>query len=119
MSRIYYNGKFFDYPLRAMNALSNLGVIEAFACVGSYVAARVRPPKDITNVEGWVVSRFGWRLYRTFFKTYTEKVWGVPAKEIQADWAAQRIKNLSLGKAVANAIMPKGRNSTEVTSLIE
>ena len=119
MSRIYYNGKFFDYPLRAMNALSNLGVIEAFACVGSYVAARVRPPKDITNFEGWVVSRFGWRLYRTFFKTYTEKVWGVPAKEIQADWAAQRIKNLSLGKAVANAIMPKGRNSTEVTSLIE
>ena len=76
MSRIYYNGKFFDYPLRAMNALSNLGVIEAFACVGSYVAARVRPPKDITNFEGWVVSRFGWRLYRTFFKTYTEKVWG-------------------------------------------
>lgn len=119
MSRIYYNGKYFDYPLRAMNALRNLGVVEATACVGSYVKARVAPPADTSNFEGWVASRFGWRLYRTFFKTYTEKVWGVPADQIQADWAAQRIKNLSLGKAVINAVLPKGRNSTEVTSLIE
>ena len=119
MSRIYYNGKYFDYPLRAMNALRNLGIIEAVACVASYGRARVKHPKDTTNFEGWVASRFGWRLYRTFFKTYTEKVWGVPAQEIQADWAAQRIKNLSLGKAVVNAVLPRGRNSTEVTSLIE
>jgi len=119
MSRIYYNGKYFDYPLRAMNALLNLGVLEAFLCVGSYAAARIRPPKDQSNFEGWVASRFGWRLYRTFFKTYTEKVWGVPADEIQADWAAQRIKNLSLGKAIVNALLPQGRNSTDVTSLIE
>lgn len=119
MSRIYYGGKFYDYPLRAMNALSNLGLWESVRCVASYGAVRVRPPKDQSNFEGWVAARFGWRLYRTFFKTYTEKVWGVPADEIQADWAAQRIKNLSLGKAVVNALLPKGRNSTEVTSLIE
>lgn len=119
MSRIYYNGKFFDYPLRAANALGNLGVWEATRCVASYVSVRINPPEDQSTFEGWVAGRFGWRLYRTFFKTYTEKVWGVPASEIQADWAAQRIKNLSLGKAVWNALMPKGRNSTEITSLIE
>jgi protoporphyrinogen oxidase len=119
VSRIFYQGKFYDYPLRGLNALRNLGVWEAFLCVASYVKARIRPPKDQSTFEGWVASRFGWRLYRTFFKTYTEKVWGVPADQIQADWAAQRIKNLSLGKAVVNALLPKGRNSTKVTSLIE
>ena len=118
MSRIYYNGKFFDYPLKASNALKNLGVIEAVKCVLSYFWARVRPPKDQSNLEGWVAARFGFRLYRIFFKTYTEKVWGVPANEIQADWAAQRIKSLSLGKAIVNALMPK-RNQKEITSLIE
>jgi protoporphyrinogen oxidase len=82
------------------------------------VWVRIRPPKDLTSFEGWVASRFGWRLYRIFFKTYTEKVWGVPAHEIQADWAAQRIKNLSLLKAVMNAVLPK-RGSTEITSLID
>ncbi len=118
MSRIFYGGKFYDYPLRAMNALRNLGPIEAARCVGSYAWARVRPPKDTTSFEGWTASRFGWRLYRTFFKTYTEKVWGVPADSIQADWAAQRIKNLSLFSAVMNSLMPK-RNQTDITSLIE
>src|SRR5437764_6569854 len=118
MSRIYYNNKFFDYPLKAGNALGNLGIIEALRCVLSYLWARIRPPKDQSNFEGWVAARFGWRLYRIFFKTYTEKVWGVPATEIQADWAAQRIKNLSLSKAVMNALLPK-RNQKEITSLIE
>src|SRR5438132_1197183 len=118
MSRIFYNGKFFDYPLKAGNALSNLGIVEALRCVMSYVWARLRPPQDQSNFEGWVAARFGWRLYRIFFKTYTEKVWGVPADEIQADWAAQRIKNLSLSKAVMNAVLPK-RNQKEITSLIE
>jgi protoporphyrinogen oxidase len=79
---------------------------------------RVNPPKNQDNFEGWVAARFGWRLYRKFFKTYTEKVWGVPATEIRADWAAQRIKNLSAWKAVTNALKPKGRK-TDVTSLIE
>src|SRR5919202_4266499 len=118
MSRIFYKGKLYDYPLKASNALRNLGLLEALKCVLSYVAVRIRPPEDQTNFEGWVAARFGWRLYRIFFKTYTEKVWGVPATEIQADWAAQRIKNLSLFKAVMNAVLPK-RNQKEITSLIE
>lgn len=96
MSRIFYNGKFYDYPLKASNALRNLGIVEALRCDLSYLWVRVRPPKDQTTFEGWGAARFGWRLYRIFFKTYTEKVWGVKATEIQADWAAQRIKNLSL-----------------------
>ena len=118
MSRIYYAGKFFDYPLKPLNALKNLGLVEATLCMASYGWARVRPPKDQTTFEGWTTARFGSRLYRIFFKTYTEKVWGVPASEIKADWAAQRIKNLSLFKAVTNAILPK-RNQTDITSLIE
>jgi protoporphyrinogen oxidase len=117
LSRIFYKGKFFDYPLKASNALGNLGIIEAIRCVLSYLWVRIHPPKDQTTFEGWVASRFGWRLYRIFFKTYTEKVWGVPATELQADWAAQRIKNLSLAKAIVNALMPKKK--TDVTSLIE
>lgn len=119
LSRIYYQGKFYDYPLRAMNALRNLGILEALLCVLSYVKVRITPPKDQSHFEGWVAARFGWRLYRTFFKTYTEKVWGIAATDLQAEWAAQRIKNLSLLKAITNSLMPKGRNSTEVTSLIE
>ncbi len=118
MSRIYYKGKYFDYPLKATNALFNLGVLEAIRCVLSYMWARVKPPGDQTNFEGWTTSRFGKRLYSIFFKTYTEKVWGVPATEIQADWAAQRIKNLSLFSAVLNALLPR-RNQKEITSLIE
>ncbi|GAA2367205.1 NAD(P)/FAD-dependent oxidoreductase [Nonomuraea africana] len=118
MSRIYYKGNFYDYPLKAANALKNLGIYESFRCVGSYAWARLRPPADQSTFEGWVAARFGWRLYGIFFKTYTEKVWGVPATSIQADWAAQRIKNLSLGRAILNALMPR-RNQKEITSLIE
>ncbi len=118
MSRIYYRGQLFDYPLKAMNALKGLGVLEAVKCVGSYTWAQISPPKDQTNFEGWVSARFGKRLYSIFFKTYTEKVWGIPATSIQADWAAQRIKNLSLWKAIVNAIKPK-HNSKDITSLIE
>ncbi len=117
-SRIFYKGKYFDYPIRAFNALTNLGPIEAIRCVASYASAKIRPPADQTNYEGWLVARFGWRLYRTFFKTYTEKLWGVPVSEMPADWAAQRVKGLSLGNAIVNAIMPK-RNQKEITSLIE
>ncbi len=118
MSRIFYRGRLFDYPLKASNALRNLGLVEAVRCVLSYVLVRLRPPKDQSNFEGWVAARFGWRLYRIFFKTYTEKVWGVPATEIQADWAAQRIKNLSLVSAIANALLPK-RGQTDITTLID
>jgi len=118
MSRIFYKGKLYDYPLKAKNALGNLGLLEAVKCVLSYAAVRVRPPKDQTNFEGWVAARFGWRLYRIFFKTYTEKLWGRDATELQSDWAAQRIKNLSLSNAVLNAVLPK-RNQKDITSLIE
>jgi protoporphyrinogen oxidase len=118
MSRIYYRGNLFDYPLRAFNALKGLGLLEAIRCFGSYFWVRLNPPKDQTKFEGWTAARFGWRLYRIFFKTYTEKVWGVPADQIEADWAAQRIKNLSLVTAVINAMMPR-RNQKDVTSLIE
>ncbi|MCU1504555.1 MAG: amine oxidase [Ilumatobacteraceae bacterium] len=118
LSRIFYEGKFYDYPLKAMNALRNLGVIESAKCVASYGWARVRPPKDLTTFDGWVSARFGRRLYGTFFKTYTEKVWGVPAETLPADWAAQRIKNLSLASAVINALRPR-RNQKDIVSLIE
>ncbi|MFF0244355.1 NAD(P)/FAD-dependent oxidoreductase [Streptosporangium sandarakinum] len=118
MSRIHYGGRFFDYPLRASNALRNLGPLESARCVASYAGARLRPPADQSTFEGWVTARFGRRLYEIFFRTYTEKVWGVPAASIQADWAAQRIRNLSLGRAVLAALRP-GRGGTEVTSLIE
>jgi protoporphyrinogen oxidase len=117
-SRIYYGGKFYDYPLKAMNALRNLGIVESTLSVGSYAMARIRPPKDQENYEGWLVARFGWRLYRTFFKTYTEKVWGMKVADMPADWAAQRVKNLSLLNAITNAILPK-RNQKDITSLIE
>jgi len=118
MSRIYYNGKFFDYPLKAGNALAGLGVVEAVKCVASYAKAKIRPPRDRHSFEGWTTAAFGERLYRTFFKTYTEKVWGVPADTINADWAGQRIKNLNLFNAVVNALLPK-RNQKDITSLIE
>jgi protoporphyrinogen oxidase len=118
MSRIFYKGKYYDYPLKAMNALRNLGLGESILCGFSYLWARIRPPEDESKYENWLVARFGWRLYRTFFKTYTERVWGVEVSEMPADWAAQRVKNLDLRKAVINAILPK-HNQTEITSLIE
>ncbi|MBV8295662.1 MAG: NAD(P)/FAD-dependent oxidoreductase, partial [Acidimicrobiia bacterium] len=118
MSRIFYKGKYYDYPLKASNALKNLGIWEAFLCVMSYVWARIHPPKDQGTLEGWIVARFGRRLYGHFFKTYNEKLWGVPVNKLPADFAAQRIKNLSLFNAVVNALMPK-RNQKTITSLIE
>src|SRR5438874_717409 len=118
MSRIFYQGKYYDYPLKASNALKNLGILEAVLCVLSYAWARVRPPKDQTNYAGWVSARFGWRLYRTFFKTYTEKVWGVPVSDMPADWAAQRVKSLSLGNAIMSALTP-WRGPKKITTLIE
>lgn len=108
MSRIYYKSKFFDYPLSLMNTLTNLGIWESFLILLSYlqakIQARLRPGYELTSFEEWVSDRFGSRLYRTFFKTYTEKVWGISCQKIQADWAAQRIQSLSLKKAVINAL---------------
>jgi protoporphyrinogen oxidase len=121
-SRALYRGKLYDYPLSPLNALRNLGPIEAVWCAGSYVWARIRPPKNQDNLEGFFISRFGRRLYQHLFKTYTEKVWGVPVTSLSADWGAQRVKDLSLFNAVWEAVKPKRfRRSGDhaVTSLIE
>jgi protoporphyrinogen oxidase len=114
-SRIFFNGKFFDYPLKIANTLSQLGIAETSRVLSSYLKWRIFPYKQEDTLQEWVTNRFGERLYSMFFKTYTEKVWGVPCTEIRADWAAQRIKNLSLTKAVWNAV--SGANDT--ASLIE
>ncbi len=103
MSRIYYRRRFFDYPLKPWNAFWNLGPFSSAACVASYAWARLFPRRPETSFEDWVTNRFGRRLFRIFFKTYTEKVWGTPTSEISADWAAQRIRGLSLSKAIAGA----------------
>jgi protoporphyrinogen oxidase len=105
-SRIYYGGRFFHYPLRAFNALAGLGVWQSVAVLASYLRARLRPSPVEETFEQWVSNRFGRRLYEIFFKTYTEKVWGIPCSEIRAEWAAQRIKGLSLPSAIRNALLP-------------
>src|SRR5271168_2814223 len=111
-SRIYYNGQFYTYPLKPFEALSKLGLIESTLCMLSFMAARLRPTRDPKTFEEWVSNQFGKRLFRIFFKTYTEKVWGMSCNEISADWAAQRIKGLSLGSAIKHALFsgkPKDR----------
>jgi protoporphyrinogen oxidase len=118
ISRIHYKNKFFDYPLKATNALAGLGPVEALLIGFSYAKTKMFPSPNEENFEQWVINRFGTRLYRIFFKTYTEKVWGIPCSEISADWAAQRIKNLSLKEAVLNALLGS-RDGKIVTSLIE
>jgi protoporphyrinogen oxidase len=106
-SRIYYGGKFYSYPLDPLEALINLGPVEALRCVASYAAAQLRPVRNPKSFEDWVVNHFGERLYSIFFKTYTEKVWGMSCRDISADWAAQRIQNLSLVRAVLNGFTPQ------------
>lgn len=104
ISRIYYKNKFFDYPIKISNVLMNLGVLESSLIFFSFLKSKIRPFKKEDNFEDWVTNRFGKKLYRTFFKTYTEKVWGMPCKEISSEWASQRIKGLSLLSALLNAL---------------
>ena len=104
MSRIYYEGKFYSYPLRAFEALGNLGIWRSTLCMASYAKAKLRPNPNVRSFEDWVVNQFGHKLYSIFFKTYTEKVWGMPCDTMSADWAAQRIKGLSLGGAVIDGL---------------
>ena len=104
LSRIFYQGRFFNYPLNIRNTLSNLGISESLLILMSYCKAQISPSPEEETFEQWVSNRFGRRLFETFFKTYTEKVWGIPCDKIQADWAAQRIKGLSLISAVSNAL---------------
>jgi protoporphyrinogen oxidase len=117
LSRIHYGGKYFDYPLKAGNALSGLGIVNATLMVLSYLKAHFWPNPVEENLEQWVTNRFGKRLYEIFFKTYTEKVWGIPCTEIRAEWAAQRIQGLSLAKAILSAAQLNKR-STDIKTLI-
>ncbi|MEZ5843445.1 MAG: NAD(P)/FAD-dependent oxidoreductase [Hyphomicrobiaceae bacterium] len=104
LSRIYYNGKYFSYPLKAFEAFNNLGPVESAMCVLSYAYQRAFPHEKPVTFHEWVANQFGERLFSIFFKTYTEKVWGMSCDEISADWAAQRIKGLDLYSAMANAL---------------
>ncbi len=117
LSRIYYNKKFFYYPLRAANALFGLGILNSVMMVASYVKAQLFPIKREVSFEDWITNRFGRRLFNTFFKTYTEKVWGIPCDQISADWAAQRIKGLSLIETVKNALL--SQTSTDKNDVIK
>lgn len=111
LSRIYYNNKFFNYPLTPMNALMGVGVLDTFSILFSYIKSKLSPYPEEDTFEQWVSNRFGKKLYSIFFKTYTEKVWGIPCSSIQAEWAAQRIKGLSLTTAIKNALFkPKSSN---------
>jgi protoporphyrinogen oxidase len=119
LSRIHYGGKYFDYPLKAGNALRGLGLRNAILIVLSYFWSHMRPYPVEENLEQWVSNRFGKRLYRIFFKTYTEKVWGIPCTEIRAEWAAQRIHGLSLAKAILNATSLQKRSAAIKTLINE
>jgi len=125
MSRIYYEGKFYSYPLRAFEALWNLGIWRSTLCMLSYGKAKLFPNRNVKSFEDWTVNQFGYKLYSIFFKTYTEKVWGMPCNEMSADWAAQRIKGLSLWNAVTDGLKRslglnrKPNDGQEVKTLLE
>ena len=120
LSRILYDDKFFDYPLKPLNALRSLGLLESIRIGISFVTIKLFPYREEDSFEQWVSNRFGRRLYEIFFKTYTEKVWGMPCSEISADWAAQRIKDLDLLTAVRTAFLGnRGSDGKVITSLIE
>jgi len=121
ISRIYYQGKFYSYPLDAAEVIGNIGKRQAALTLASYLKAKLFRISSPANLEDWVTQKFGGRLYQMFFKSYTEKVWGMPCSQISADWAVQRIKGLSLRKAVCNALLPanvlalgKGMDRTKV-----
>jgi protoporphyrinogen oxidase len=117
LTRIYYQRRFFHYPLKAFDALLNLGLFEAAHCMLSYMGQRISPTKSSGDFESWVTSRFGRRLFEVFFKTYSEKLWGISCKELDADFAAQRIKKLSLFEAIKNAVV--GGGSSKHKTLVD
>jgi protoporphyrinogen oxidase len=116
LSRIYYKNRFFNYPLKPLNALTGLGVVESVRIVLSYAWWQIFPYKAEDTFEQWVTNRFGRRLFQIFFKSYTEKVWGIPCSELKAEWAAQRIKDLSLKTAIVSMFL-KPKNT--IKTLIE
>ncbi len=125
LSRIFYAGKFYSYPLKAFEALNNLGIFKSALCVLSYAHARLFPIREPKSFHDWVRNQFGEKLFGIFFKTYTEKVWGMSCDEISADWAAQRIKGLDLFTAIVNALTrslnfkPRKKDGQVVKTLIE
>ena len=120
LSRIHYDGRFFEYPLRPLNALRGLGLRKTIAIVASWMWSQLRPIRPEVTFEDWVVNRFGRRLYETFFKTYTEKVWGIPCNRIEAQWAAQRIKGLSLSRIARQMLLgPFRRRQTDIRTLVD
>ena len=116
LTRIYYGGRYFHYPLKAWEALLTLGVGETARILASYAAARLAPDPHPRSFEAWTINQFGRRLYEIFFKGYTEKLWGIPCTAISPDWAAQRIKGLSLSSAIRGALLG-GRG--DVKSLVD
>ena len=121
LSRIYYGGTFFDYPLRPLNALKGLGIITSLAVLCSYLWRKLVPIRPETSFADWVTNRFGEKLFKMFFESYTEKVWGIPCRTISAQWAAQRIQGLSLRTALAAMFFPvrHSTGSTAIKTLIE
>ena len=116
LSRIFYNGKYFNYPITAKDVVGRLGLVESARCALSYLWASRRRKQEEETFEQWVTARFGRRLYDAFFRSYTEKLWGIPGSEIRSLWAAQRIKNFSLGSAIMTIL---GIRREHVTTLIE
>ena len=120
LSRIFYRGRFFKYPLESFDVLRQLGPCESAACIASYFAARIRPRRPLVSFEDWVTNAFGRRLFNIFFRSYTEKVWGIPCHQLSADWAAQRIKDLSMRSLLARAFrFRSSRNGPVIKTLID
>ncbi len=122
LSRIFYRGQFYAYPLKAFEALNKLGFAQSALCLASFAFARLFPIRNPKTVHEWVRNQFGERLFRVFFKTYTEKVWGMSCDEISAEWAAQRIKGLDLGAAILDALgrsLGRKREGAVAKTLIE
>ena len=116
-SSIYYKRKFYSYPLVAFEALIKLGLFESIKCLISYLKIKIFPIKNPLSFEEWVINQFGKRLYNIFFKTYTEKVWGISCDKISADWAIQRIKGLSLSIAIKNALKANKQEQETASSV--
>lgn len=119
LTRILYRQRFFHYPLQGWDALRGLGLVTSAACIGSYLWRQLFPRRQERSFEDWVVNRFGDRLYRIFFQTYTEKVWGMPCHQISADWASQRIRGLSLRRAICEALGLKLSTQPTLKTLVD
>ena len=117
LTRIYYKNKFFNYPIKAVDALVKMGPLESTHAMISFLSAKMKPQSEAETFEDWITQKFGRKLYETFFKTYTEKVWGIPCNQIGAEWAAQRIKGLDIIKVIKNSIL--GGRGNKIKTLVD